>query len=319
MPNSYIRAAYGNLSRLSHLSAVNNIGNDALDLACRKFNYVAQETGNKGVKNTMIDYITTTLNIRNTDQLAAAINANAGLLLDLTNYAWRLMVEVIPANLIVPYTQMVDPLVVGDDTGMLSHTAGGFNRLGIAFRGDNRSYGQFGVEGFVARYAVPNGNFHVPEVQGTVVADNMCYDRQNRDFLNQTGVCVARNLVGSMKFISDANQGSYLYAVKMETGVDTEAYQTALGGSAIWMPGEKAARAIPKRKFLASIRCRTTAKNDNVAAEANAVWFQYMFLSDWEFHANATASEIIYIKNSIGKKKPNILYDFVRGDDFKLA
>jgi hypothetical protein len=321
MPNAYLRAVYAQISPTNHLGAVNTLNAAQLKLACDKFNYVADEASHKGKKDTLLNHLSTQ-GIRNTDQLAARLNIQADFLDQLTDYMWLLMVQPIPPNEIVPYTVMVDPTTAVANGSMLSHTVGGFKQLGVAFRGDNRSYAEFGQVGFVARYAVPPGSpFHIPEVQGTVVAQGMCYDRQNRDFLNQTGVCVARNFVGSMKFISSQQGGSYLYAVQVRTGADTEAYQQTLGGTALWRPGEKAAHEIPKADFLASIRCEISAKNDRLddnIASAGAVWFQYKLLSDWTFHGVVDSARTKYIKASTADKPKNVWLDFHRGDDFAM-
>ena len=50
MPKEYIRASYGRLNPQDHLQKVKSVDAAALQLACDKFNYVAQETVNKGKK-----------------------------------------------------------------------------------------------------------------------------------------------------------------------------------------------------------------------------------------------------------------------------
>jgi hypothetical protein len=259
MPKSYLASVFGSIKPQEHLAAVNSLSKAELGLACSKFNYVAQETANKGQRNVMLSYLTDTLKIRDTDLLAAAINNKATLLDELTDYAWLLMVDLIPHNEIIPYNEMVDPTQPEAGRSMLSHSPGAFKRLGVAFRGDNRQFEEFGPEGFVARYAV-----------------------------------------------------------QMTTGADTEAEQIKKGGTALWRPGEKAALEIPKWRFLASIQCQTSPKDDNVADEATAVWFQYRFLSDWVFHGAIDVQRRTYIMNSTADRKTGVWYDFVRGDDFAL-
>lgn len=319
MPSYYIRAIYNKLSRATHLQNVTTIGNNELDLLCRKYNYVAEEADHKGQKDALIDHFTNDLKIRNNLDLVAKLNQNANLLQQLIDYTWLLMAEPVGNHQIVPYATMYDPKVKEKSDSMLSHTAGGFKQLGVAFRGDNRSYAEFPPEGFVSRYSEPPGNrFHVPEVYGTAISQGMFYDRQNRDFLNQTGVCVARNFVGSMKFISSSSGGSYLYAVQFRTGADTEQYQQMKGGTALWRPGEKAASNIPKMDFLASIQCEITKKDDSRTRNAGDVWFQYRFLSDWVFHQGVDDQRQKYIKSSTFGRQSNVWYDFARGDDFKM-
>jgi hypothetical protein len=319
MPAAYMRSVYSTLDRAKHLAGVTSIPAATLDELCRKYNYAAINAEQKGKKTVFLTYLEGQ-QIRNTDQLTTRLNANANFLLqDMIDRLWLLTAQAIPPSQIIPYTQMFDPATEQPNASMLSHTVRGFRNLGVGFRGDNRAFDDFGPEGFVARYSVPPGrSFHVPEVHGTVIATGMFYDIQNRDFLNQTGVCVARNLLGSMKFIDSLKTTARLYAVQFRTGADTEAYQVARGGTALWRPGEKAAWQIPKQDILASIPVDVTLHDDNRTKTATGVWFQYRFRGDWDFHNMPDNDRKNYIQRSTFGRQQDVWYDFQRGDDFAL-
>ncbi len=329
------------------LAAVTTIGSADLAEQIAKFNYAAEALRKKtGTQNTT-SYINN-LDIRNTDQLAAKLNAvvrfpllplplnplpnkamceGPALLMHLVNYMWLQWTEAVPANLIKHYSLMEDPAVDGGPTGqMLSMTKHGFKTLGICFRGDTRSYAEFGPEGFAARYSLPPGHsHHIPGAYGTVVSRGMCFDKVGKDFLNQSGICVARNILGSMKFVGSRqaedptqvlSRKGHMFALQFDTGVDTERMQldkvlATNTKTVLWRAGEKAAYKIPKKNFVAS--CEFEVDNP-YHTDVNPV-FQFRRLSHWTFH-NATPSAKAYCINAISNMEMGKWYHFTRQHDW---
>jgi len=313
-----------------------------------KFNYSLEAYRNKSGTNALQDYFRG-LDLGNGDKIALRMNEKLAhpelplpfgadkrayrgpKLLDyLTDYIWLLWIKPVPQNLIKPYTLMEDPAVDGGDKGQMLSSGGklGFKTHGICFRGDTRSYEEFEQCGFVARYSVPPGDkYHVPEAFGTVAARSMCFDTVGNDFLNQTGVCVARNLLGSMKFIGSCSTSGeeiystsgHLFAVQFNTGVDTERMQLdqilAQKGnknhSILWRAGEKAAYQIPKRNFLASCKFEV----DKPYHTNKNPLFKFRRLTDWSFHGASEVAQA-YLKTAVANIEIGKWYDFTRRHDW---
>jgi hypothetical protein len=333
-----IMASASGLSRSQHLPTVTTISQQKLDLLCDQFNLVRIQVNFKGFKQTYLDYLAS-IGIKKTEELQTLLNQAVHnpterlkktdprdklkgpmLLAYLVDYMWLLILEPVTPDKIVPYTKMYDPDTDGGNTGpMLSPRKHGFKNLGVAFRGDTRSFAQFTQAGFIARFAVPPGDpFHVRETYGTVAAQGMAFDRCANDFANQTGVCVARNIVGSMKFIGNADKGiktGYMYAVKFNTGVDTERMQIdkqrSHGKSVLWRAGEKAAWEIPKWRFISSCKFEVSQPY----SDSNRT-FQYRRLSNWTYHWQGVSQLREYVEASTAKMPLNQWLDFSTTDDW---
>jgi len=329
----------------AHLSTVASIPQPRLDTLRSQWELVRRQMCFKGFKQAFLDHLAS-IEIRTTEALVARLNtavpnptqkipqgaARAQIvgpmvLPYLIDYMWLLLIEPVPAHLIKGHTQMYDPDADGGPSGsMLSPRRRGFKHLGVAFRGDTRSFAEFSSNGFTARFAEPPGHpFHVPQVYGTVAAETMAFDRSARDFANQTGVCVARNIVGSMKFVGardDNDQvtrtSGYMYAVKFNTGVDTEQMQLDniltrnASRTTLWRAGEKAARQIPKWRFIASCRFEVDAP---YSTESNPT-FKYRRTADWTFHWQGVSELRDYVLLSTARMPLNQWIDFTRSDDW---
>ena len=326
------------LIRATHFPNVAIIAPTKLDLYCSQFNLVRTQLNFKGLKQTFISYLES-IGIKKTEDLQAKLNQavtnptqkipqTAGndqlkgpmLLPFLIDYMWLLIIEPIPKNLIISHTKMFDPDKEGGPTEpMMSHTKFGFKHLGVVFRGDTRSFQQFASKGFTARFAEPPGDpFHVPETYGTVAAEGMAYDKSAKDFANQTGVCVARNIVGSMKFIGNAEKNltkGYMYAAKFNDGVDTERMQLdkqlTHGKTVLWRAGEKAAWAIPKWRFIASCQFEVSKPY----TDENRT-FGYRRLTPWTFHWSGVSELKTYVEKSTAKIPVGKWCDFGTLDDW---
>lgn len=343
----YINYVLNNGLNVTDLAAVTTISSVKLAELVVKFNYAAEALRNKAGINKPWDYMAS-LDIRNTDHLAAKLNAvvpfptlplsldplpdkamckGPALLMHLVDYMWLQWTKAVPAHLIKHYSQMEDPDADGGPTGqMLSIRKHGFKTLGICFRGDTRSYAEFGVEGFAARYSLPPGHsHHIPGAYDTVVSRGMFFDKVGNDFLNQTGVCVARNLLGSMKFVGSRqaedptqvlSRKGYMFALQFDTGVDTERMQLdkvleTKTKTVLWRAGEKAAYQIPKKNFIASCEFEV----DNPYHTDVSPVFQFRRLSHWTFH-NATASTMAYCIDAISNMEMGKWYPFTRRHDW---
>jgi hypothetical protein len=159
MPGRYIKAVLDNGLTSDDLKNVTTIDQDRRDELIAKFNFSAEALRKKAGMNGPLDYING-LGIRNTDQLTAKLNEKVplpklplpdkapkdmckgpSLLMHLIDYMWLLWIEPVQAHLIKSYKVMEDPDVDGGPKGqMLSSRKHGFKKLGIAFRGDTRSY-----------------------------------------------------------------------------------------------------------------------------------------------------------------------------------
>lgn len=338
---SGVMGSNNGLERGAHLAAVTTIPPAKLDLLCDQFNLVRRQVNFKGFKQAFLTYLES-VGLKKTEDLCQRLNQPVPnptqklrqgaardqlkgpmLLPYLIDYLWLLIIEPIPPNRIVPFSKMFDPDADGGRTGpMLSPVRHGFKTLGVAFRGDTRSFQQFATAGFEARFAVaPGSPFHVPEVYGTVAAEGMAFDRQAMDFANQTGVCVARNLVGSMKFIGNAERAitrGYMYAVKFHAGVDTERMQLdrqlTHDKSALWRAGEKAAWQIPKWRFIASCPFEV----DRPYSDENRT-FQYRRLAEWTFHWAGVGPLKEYIVASTRNMPLNQWLNFGTSDDWAAS
>jgi hypothetical protein len=157
----------------------------------------------------------------------------------------------------------------------------------------------------------------------------MAFDRVGRDFLNQTGVCVARNMLGSMKFVGSRNaktpdvvlqRTGWMFALQFETGVDTERMQLDKikaqpefdkDHTVLWRAGEKAAYKIPKRNFLASCRFEV---DDPYHTDLNPL-FKFRRLSDWTFHTTSVAARA-YLIDAISTIEMGKWHQFTRAHDW---
>jgi hypothetical protein len=333
------------LQRIKHLSGVTTIPDARLDSLCAQWDLVRRQVCFKGFKQGFLSYLDS-MKLRTTEQLVTLLNTAVpdparkipqGLpsaqlvgpmvLPHLIDYMWLQVIEPVPPNLIKPYTLMYDPDADGGASGpMISHRKRGFRELGVAFRGDTRSFAEFSSNGFTARFSEPPGHpFHVPAVYGTVAAEGMAFDRQARDFANQTGVCVARNIVGSMKFVGardDYDQVTrtkgYIYAVKFNTGVDTEQMQLdnvlsrGAARSTLWRAGEKAAWQIPKWRFIASCQFEVDAPYSSASNRT----FKYRRTSDWTFHWSGVSHLRDYVMAATARMPLNQWIDFGVSDDW---
>lgn len=349
MPPKYMRAALNSGLTYDDLKNVTTIEKSNLEALVKKFNYSAEALRKKSGTTGPCDYMNE-LGIRNTDQLTSKLNEKVNapnqplphdaakelcrgpaLLMHLIDYMWLQWIEPVAPHMIKSYKVMEDPDTDGGPRGqMLSSRKHGFKKFGISFRGDTRSYEEFDQYGFAARYSLPPGHsHHISEAYGTVAAQSMAFDRVGRDFLNQTGVCVARNLLGSMKFVGsrDAqtpntvlNRSGYMFAVQFETGVDTERMQLdkilsqperGKDHSILWRAGEKAAYQIPKRNFLAS--CRFEVDNP-YHTDINPL-FKFRRLTNWTFHT-ASVSARAYLIDAVSAIETGKWYEFTRAHDW---
>jgi hypothetical protein len=93
---------------------------------------------------------------------------------------------------------------------------------------------------------------------------NIKMGRVNRDVLNETGTCVARNIYGGTAFPERTSEGEYyLFAVRCKNllGVDTEQWQ--LDHHTVWRAGEKVFPEIPKERILAWVKFKKLGTPQN--------------------------------------------------------
>jgi hypothetical protein len=332
---------------VAELSGVTTIQADSLELLRLKLNFAAEACRKKTGMTGPADYLAT-LGVRNTNQFVQRLNMavtypklplpqggpiatlmGPRLLDHFIDYLWLTWITPVKANMIKHYSLMEDPAQDGGPQGqMLSITKHGFNKLGVCFRGDTRSFDEFDENGFCARYSnAPGHPYHVPEAYGTVAARSMAFDKVGNDFVNQTGVCVARNILGSMKFVGSRkaddptevlNRSGYMFALKFDTGVDTERMQldkiASTNGprTVLWRAGEKAAYKIPKRNFLAS--CRFEVDNP-YHTDVNPV-FKFRRLTPWVFHRSPAVGERAYVLSAASNIEEGKWYEFTRAHDW---
>lgn len=157
-----------------------------------------------------------------------------------------------------------------------------FKTLGVAFRVDGRKdadIDRIKTQGMTAQVANMEFMHEVKgwELDGTQIAGDTRRPRlwtENRDLLNESGVCVARTLLGATAFPerctgAPAKGGPTLvnlFAVNCTglLGYDTEQFQ--IDNNALWRPGEKAFERIPKEQVIAYIKLKRTG------GEAGANW-----------------------------------------------
>lgn len=296
---AYWRNVFANELMHEHVRGVDRrvISETELDAQLAKFNFARAQLVKNAGPDQMLDHLAT-IPLRNTDALVRRINSPGGAqtIIELVERMWSFILDPIKEDRIKPFTRMYDPENENDGLSgpMLSPVKRGFVNYGIGFRGDARAFEQLPPQGFLARFAVPPGQpGHVAETWGTLASSGMAIDKAHCDFANQTGVCVARNPIGSMKFIGARNDSDvvisasgFLYAVKIAQGFDTEGYQIeeALrrrSEKLIWRAGEKAARYIPKYQIVASCKFLVDSPYSTFSGVTD---FSFLRLTDWTFH-----------------------------------
>lgn len=347
---TYMRGIMGtpNGLRPVHLQSARSVPAPGLATLLVQWEFVRQQLDKKGFKEEFLADLEQ-IGIRSVENLVERMNrpvphpdakiphgappeqrAGPMLLHHLIDEMWLLILDPVESWQIKSYMRMFDPdSDEGTTHSMLSHRPHGFRDLGICFRGDTRSFAEFGPGGFTARFAVPPGQpYHVAAVHGTVAAQGMAFDRQARDFANQTGVCVARNIVGAMKFVGARDDddrvlrtGGWVHAVKFHEGVDTEQMQLdevlrkGASRTTIWRAGEKAARQIPKWRFIASCRFEVNAP---YSTRSNPT-FRYRRTSDWTFHWSGVSALRDYVLLSTRQMPLQQWCDFTARDDWANA
>jgi hypothetical protein len=251
--------------------------------------------------------------------------------LALVEEAWDQIVEPIDLGRMQSYMDVFDPDPT--DTRSLQTSRQrkkAYNWEGIAFRADTRGPENIFNEGFVAKYQLPPNlqdflwwSQRLPlAVGGLKVTCGMFLNKVNRDFFNETGVCISRTLHGATKFPEPSyTKEQWLYAVKELRCYDTEAWQRGnKDKSSLWRPGEKVVPLVKPWNVVAAIKIQK--KDYNADAAGKQPFFRYTIKTDWQKNNNSPwiriTSTASYLEKEIEGLK-NKWIDFPREDDFEEA
>ncbi len=175
-----------------------------------------------------------------------------------------------------------------------------FKSLGVAFRVEGKTdqdVDRIKANGMTAQVANTTFMHEVKgwELDGTNIAADTRRPRlwtENLDLLNESGVCVARSLLGATAFPerctgSTAKGGPTLvnlFAVNCTglLGYDTEHFQ--IQHNALWRPGEKAFATVPRDQVIAYVKLKRTGgeagSNWKFQLDAGTTWIPINPASD---------------------------------------
>ncbi len=200
-----------------------------------------------------------------------------------------------------------------------------FSQHGYGFRCDGRKPDNVSQYGFLPEYA-----FNCPDyardtiLQGSATGGDG-YTKAagfwigNRDIVNQTSICVARELKACGKFPTPKDVGThFLYAFRFalqKKGFDTEARQLQTGGR--WLGGEKCFPQIVPNEIIA--HTEITKLGSDTGTDAFNTFSYKITMPVWNYSVHATTADKAYLDaelKALTGGKPLVTITIAKGEDF---
>ncbi|WP_428263578.1 hypothetical protein [Haliangium sp.] len=295
-----------------------------------------------------IQYVATAIDPLQQIRISELLTVQPQRLRQLTNLIWAEALEPINGNDLRTAAQMYDPSPMTERHKMSLVTDSvenrAFHHSGVLFRADTRPWTSPDGNcvkthgGFKAKWEVSAGPLQTTYdlTRQTLPSTGMMINRQNSDFFNETGVCLARTVEGSTCFPAlDYYDDSYIYAIDVTSthrsrllGFDTEALQISLVMTpnqprldALWRYGEKAYREVSHLRVIAWRKLTRTW--DNVAgASGSQPLFKYK-LGKWHFVNpliyKVNDPRVKYVKKCPRRWQPGKEFTFKYDQRWRLA
>jgi len=158
---------------------------------------------------------------------------------------------------------------------------------------------------------------------------------QNRDLYNESGICVARSLLGATAFPERTTENNvdgapggelafqYLFAVDCSgaKGVDTEKTQVEIGNNSLWRPGEKAFTGMGPERLLGWTRLvRKGAPPSGLrhpTGTLRATGWSFMFPDPkWTWLRAPGGERQAFLEGELATWEPNKIYNIESEYDF---